>query len=102
MKIYDIALALVRVLVVVDVIRELAGLVTGAATMMVAAGTLWSSPLTHAMTGDIVARALTLSRLAGTVFVIITDLIILVAAPRIARFASTFSSPETSGTSALH
>ncbi len=97
MKVYDIALTLVRVLVVVDVIRELASLISDIIGAAVMSGTLlWSSsPEAHELVGGVEARALTLGQLAAVTFAIIVDLSIFAAAPRIARFASKFALPET-------
>ena len=92
MKVYDIALALVRALVLVDLIRELASLISDVLVSGIAFGTLSLSfsPAMHELAGTAVSEALTLARLGSVAFAVIVDLIILAAAPRIARFATKF------------
>ena len=82
----------------VDVIHELANFIIDAATAVIAFGMLWSGPppITHEMAGTVVAKALTLSRLSGVALVIVVNLIIFAAAPRIARFATKFAGEEES------
>ena len=92
-KVYDIALALVRVLVVVAVIRDLANFIIGAAGATYAFGAMWWTPSLHAMAGDAMARIVMFGRVLSTVLGIIVELIILAFAPRIARFAASVAGP---------
>jgi uncharacterized membrane protein YkgB len=92
MKTYDLALTIVRALVIIDIVRELAGVVSGLISIPIV---FWTLASHGPEVSEIASHTLTLAMWARLLFTpafsIATSLAIWWASPRLARLVVKFA-----------